>query len=512
MSTILGRGRARRLLAAVALTALVGAGAAGAATARSQGSAASNKVLRVGVPNVGNDVSNPATNTATAGPTQSISYASILWMDSDGTIKPDLAVKWGFIRGQKNFQFVLRQNARFSDGTPVTAQAVVKWLKYFHDAKNPMSGDLGPNPKFRAIGKWKVRITMEVPNPSLPVLFTQVAENWGFVASPKAVANPKLFTTATYGAGPYKLDYAKSVPGDHYTFVPNPYYWDKSAIKVKQIQLKIFTDSSSELQALEAGQLDVVGGDPTTAPTAAKAGFQIVSAPHAVTLVQLNAKLKALSDVRVRQALNYSLDRKAIASALYGKYATPASQAIIPSDADPGLEDYYGYDPAKAKQLLAAAGYANGLTFTLDYDAAEEKLAGLVAHYFDAVGVKTKLVSFSTSAAYFDAIFKFQDGGWIIHAGVGGTTPIDYNPFLGKGSVFRPAEPVNPQVDRLFYTGLKAKDAVKLWKQLWGITVTDAWFLPIVTTDNLYFASKSVGGLQATRARPYTYPTEWFFK
>jgi peptide/nickel transport system substrate-binding protein len=211
--------------------------------------------------------------------------------------------------------------------------------------------------------------------------------------------------------------------------------------------------------------------------------------------------------------MNYAIDRKAIVKALYGgKYATPSSQAIIPSDADPGLVNYYEYDPAKAKSLLVAAGYPDGFAFTLDYGVGQDKMAGLLAHYLDAVGIKTKIVSFATSAAYYEQMFKYVDGGWIIGAGTGGTTPLDYNPFMGAKSVFRPAEPVNKKVDALFYKGLKSKDSIKYWKQMWAITVTDAWFLPTVAPNNIYYAAKSVGGVKVTGDRPYTYPTEWFFK
>jgi peptide/nickel transport system substrate-binding protein len=514
MATTIGGRRLRRLLVSVAMLALVGGGVAGAATAQRDGGAASSKVLRVGVGNVGTDISDVFKNQATNGPILSIAYEPLIWAKPDGTNAPGLALKWGFVGGShKVFQLTLRQNARFSDGEPVTAAAVASSLAAFAAAKNTMSADLGPNPKFKATGKWTVRITMTVPNPSVDVLLTQVAENWGFIVAPKAVANRSLFTKATYGAGPYMLDYAKSAPGDHYTFVPNPYYYDKSAIHVKQLYIKVFTDASSELQALRAGQLDVVtSGDPTAAPTAEAAGFQVTGAPNAVLLIQLNAKLKPLSDARVRRAMNYALDRKAIVTALYGKYATPSSEAIIPSDADPGLENYYNYDPAKAKALLTAAGYPNGFAFTLDYGAGQDKMAALVAHYLDAVGIQTKTTSFATSAAYYDRMFKFVDGGWIIGAGTGGTTPLDYNPFMAPGSAFRGAEPVNKKVDTLFYTGLKSKDSIKYWKQMWAITVTDAWFLPTVAPNNLYFSVKSVGGVKATQARPYTYPTEWFFK
>jgi peptide/nickel transport system substrate-binding protein len=339
--------------------------------------------------------------------------------------------------------------------------------------------------------------------------------NWPFIASPKAVANPELFTKGTYGAGPYMLNYSASVPGDHYLFVPNPYYYDKPAIKFRQIYVKVFADPASMLQALQAGQIDAIAqADASLAPAAEKAGFQVVSAPYATTFVQLNPKgAKPLADVRVRQAMNYALDRNAIAKALYGKYGSPTSQFLTTGDgADPGLQNYYAYNPTKAKQLLGAAGYPNGFPFTLSFIPTQEKLAGLVAHYLDAVGVKTKLAPYATSAAYFEMILKFKDDAWMLAAGNGGQTPSAYGPFIGPTSSFRPGEPVNPKVDRLYYTGLKSRDSLKYWKQMWGMITTEAWFLPTVTVDGIWLTSKSLDGVAMSKRRPTAYAIEWSFK
>lgn len=514
MARTLGAGRMHRLLLAVAsLVLLVGGLTAGAAARTGADAATAKKVLRLGVLSVG-DPTNPAKNNSTNGQILSIAYAPLLYLNANGSLRPALATKWRFVGGNKNFELTLRRDARFSDGTRVTAPAVAGWLEYYAASKNSQSGLFGPNPKFRALDRWTVRITLQIPNPSLPRYLTQQSVNWPFVASPAAVANPDLFTKATYGAGPYKLDYAASVPGDHYLYVPNPYYYDKSAIHLRQLYVKVFADGTSMFQALEAGQLDAVAqAVATTAPAAEKAGFQVVSAPYATANIQLNVRgSKPLADVRVRRAMNYALDRKAIARTVYGKYATGTSQFLTTADADPGLQNYYAYSPAKAKALLAEAGYPNGFPFTLDYIPAYEQLAGLVAHYLDAVGIETKLSLYTTSAAYFDTIFKFKDDAWILAAGNGGQTPSNYFPWIGPTSSFKGGQPVNPKVDRLYYTGLKAKDSSKYWKQMWGLVTTDAWWLPTATSDAIWLASKSLDGVKMSTRRPVAYAIEWSFK
>jgi peptide/nickel transport system substrate-binding protein len=506
----------RRTVAAVAALVALVAGAVAAGTVR-PAAAASTKVLHYGVPsgNLSGGVTNAAAIQSTDGPILSIAYAPLIHNKPDGSFGPGLAVKWRYLgTSHKVFELTLRHNARFSDGEPVDAAAVVTWLRFYHTSKNTYSELLGSNPQFKAIGKWTVRITMKAPNPTLPLLFSEENVNWGFVASPKAVANPKLFTKGSYGAGPYMLDYDQSVPGDHYVFVPNPYFYDQSAIRFAQVYVKGFADASSALQAQEAGQIDVAWNpDSSVAPAAAKAGIKVVAAPFAVSYVQLNPKAsKPLADVRVRRAMNYAIDSDAIAKALSGKYASGTSEFSITPDADPGLQHYYTYNPAKARKLLAAAGYPDGFEFTIDTRANPPRGEQLIAHYLDAVGIKTKVVSFPSSAAFFNQILKFKDDGWVLGGDVGVPTTIEYGGYLAKGSSFRPGEPVDPKIDRLYAKGLHSSNPTRYWKQMWALVVTDAYFLPFTTASDLFFVSKSVGGVKMSTHRPYAYPSEWYFK
>jgi peptide/nickel transport system substrate-binding protein len=490
---------------------LVGGLASGAAARQN----APSKVLRLGVAgSIGDSITNPALENSTDGTLMSIAYAPLFHDNPNGSITAGLATKGHFIGGHKIFEFTLRKGVRFSDGTPVTAAAVAGWLAYYAKANNAFSALLGPKPKFKAVSKSAVRCTFTVPQPDLERIFSEGIVNWGFVASPKAVANPKLFDKATYGAGPYMLNYSQTVPNDHYTFVPNPYYYDKSAIKFKQVLVKVIADDSSLEQALQAGQLDVINTlTSTTANAAESAGLQVVSAPFAVWFTQLNPKAsKPLGDLRVRQAMNYALDRKAIANAVYGKYGTGTSQMAIMPDADPGMENYYKYNPAKAKQLLAAAGYPNGFDLTIDCLQQYEQVIEPVAHFLDAVGIKTKINAFATGAAYVNQIFTFKDDAWVIAGDVGAPTTIEYGTFLAPGNAFVAAEPTDPKVNKLYFAGLKSSNPEKYWKKMWALVVTDAYFLPITTFSDLYMASKSVTGIKMSQARPYSYPPEWSFK
>lgn len=512
----------RRVGAALAtLVVAVGVAACGDdSTTTTSRAGGATEVLRYGIPaaNVGRGLSNPADIPHTGGPTLSIAYAPLFHVTPDGRVEPALATRWRYVDDeQRVFEFTLREDAKFSDGTPVTAEAVVKWLRYYYESENIYSALLGRDPQFRALDRSTVQVSMSDPLPNLPFLFSEANVNWGFVASERAVDDPRLFARATYGAGPYMLDAKRTVPGDHYTFVPNPHFYDRSAIKFREVYVKAFADSSAALQAQQAGQIDVGWStDSATADAAAAAGLDVVSAPFAVFYLTLNARrgTEALRDVNVRRALNYSLDRDAIANALFGRYGAPTSQFTIPPDGNPGLQDAYPYDPERARAMLAEAGYARGfpLSINTSKDNPQAKAVELAASYLERVGVEPSIRTHTTRPGYLEAALSFKDDTAIFAADVGTPTTIEYPTYIGPNSTLGRGDPIDPRVDQLYRQGLRSSDPSRYWKPMWAITVEDAWFLPLASTSNLEYVSRSIGGVEMTESRPWSYPSEWFPK
>jgi len=162
-----------------------------------------------------------------------------------------------------------------------------------------------------------------------------------------------------------------TIINSRYVYVKNPHYWDPSAQKWDKVVIKIISDSNAMLSALKTGQVQVAEGAATAAAAAEAAGLKVLSAPSAmlgVYIGDIDGKIvPALKDVRVRQALNFAIDRKGIVASLYGKYGKPTTQSVPQGIGGylPKLEDVYPYDPNKAKALLAEAGYKNRFKFTL---------------------------------------------------------------------------------------------------------------------------------------------------
>jgi peptide/nickel transport system substrate-binding protein len=511
----------RRSLAAGIAVATLALALACAAAAAISGDAA-KPVLNIGVGSPPNSL-DPAKDGAAGNWLRQLAYEPLIVAHPDGTFSAGLATSWKYmkpkaqsLRANKDFEFTLRHDAKFSDGTPVTGQAVKSWFLYFQNTKGPFISDMGPVSSFETVGKWTVVIHLQSPNPRL---VATLSKYWGEVASP-ACTRAGTLATQTCGAGPYTLDTSQTVTGDHYTLVPNPDFYDKSAIKWSKIVWKVVPSASSLLQAMQSGQIDVGGGDPSTADAAARAGIAVLHAATGNTVLFLDAGgviSKPLADVRVRQALNYAIDRKALAP-INGKTAKPTVGLAAADGQDPKYANYYTYNPAKAKALLAAAGYANGFTIdgviTIGWVPSNLQMMQGIAKYLAAVGVTLNL-HVSPNAG--DWIQHVLGPGAPIYELGSNTSDSMYNVYTFE---LKPKSLLNnlgghgwddPVLDHLWVKGARAADPKVYWRQMADRVITQAYFLPVASSDTFtYVNSKKVKGVVAG---PYgggvSYSTEW---
>ncbi|MFL6128825.1 MAG: ABC transporter substrate-binding protein, partial [Mycobacteriales bacterium] len=388
-------GRLGLLLSSALLAAAVGgcSAKAGDASAGSQPKA-SGKVgdtLTVAYASVPQTL-DPAKTVQNNSLYQALAYAPLIVRRSDGSLQPGLATSWKYTDAQNTrFELQLRPGVTFSDGSTLTARNVVDHFRYVLAAGGQFA-PLFAGDTFTATGPMTVLIRTPKPNPDLPTLLTQ--DNVvGGVISPTGLTDKAKLGTRTAGAGPYQLDAAQTVAGDHYTFVPNPNYYDKPSVHWRKVVVRSITNPQATLNAMKGGQVDFAVGDSTTVAAAKQAGLTVTSTPllwTGATLADRDGKqAKPLSDVRVRQALNYATDRRAIATALFRDGGQPTSQLTVPGGYgyDQALDDAYPYDVAKAKQLLAEAGLPDG--FSLPIVTAEYQSMSLVAQ---ALGQQWKKV------------------------------------------------------------------------------------------------------------------------
>jgi peptide/nickel transport system substrate-binding protein len=458
--------------------------------------------------------------------------AYLIHQKADGTFGPWLATSWRYLpapkgsgQANKNFELTLRHDVRYSDGTAMTAATVRAYFEHWLAVKGLGQSFIAPIKSFTTDGKWKVVVHVKSPDPNLPLTLSDWAGNGplGAPESAACIAN-KTVSTLVCGAGPYKLDPSQSVANDHLTLLPNPYYFDKSAIKWSKIIVRGISQPTTVLQALQAGQLDVADGDPSTAAAAAAAGFTVEQAPKGAAITYFfdltGSHVKALADPRVRRALSYAIDRKAIAAAVAGKYGVATSVETSVDGANPKYgRNYYPYDPAKAKALLAAAGYPNG--FTIDslgvpgpfpnYVTAAEA----VAKYFGDVGVTLKVHVYGTFGDYANAVLTNPDAMTSCCLSGGYPMSLLYTVGLQPGSIFNRGSGGYNDVTlfRLWQQGIRSSNPSKYWQQMTARITDQALLLTLYESHSLIYVSKKVGGVgRDGTGYGFSHPTEWFPK
>jgi peptide/nickel transport system substrate-binding protein len=454
----------------------------------------------------------PAVNNAGLNVYTTLAYDPLIMQDANGKLRPGLAVSWRYVgSGNRVFELTLRKGVRFSDGTRMTARNVKASLLRFRDAKGP-SANLATYTSIDVTGPLTLRLRLSKPNPIIPELLHQwnmMGEN---VISPAALRDPSKLKTATFGAGPYMLNSSQTVPGDHYTFTPNPYYWNKGAVHYRRVVIKVISDPNSTLQALITGQIDVTEGDPGTVGAARDAELRVMGVPFTFVGIALadrgGSVSKPLGDVRVRQALNYAIDRKVITRALYQPgVATPAVQPSRPG-LDNWVKSYanrYPYDPAKAKQLLAAAGYGEGFSLTVLSTpiVGLDNLVQAVSSFWDKIGVKVQLHSDAVVGQY---VTDLASKNFPAFAIVNGTaqTFIQANVNLFPNAQFNPFHTVDAKIQSLYNqaAAAPAERATELYQQLAKRVVDQAWFAPVSLTNLIYYVRPNVGGARVTSQRP----------
>lgn len=288
-------------------------------------------------------------------------------------VVPGLATKWTVSADKTAWTFTLREGVVFHDGTPFDADAVVfnfaryldKSSPHYYPALNSQAGlAISGIKAVTKVDRMTVRITTDGPLAYLPSNLTTV-----LLASPAAVRKygNEGFQRHPVGTGPFMFH--SVARGQRLVLKANPRYW-KGAPKVGYVVLLPIPDAIARVAALRAGQVDWIEvPPPDDVPELAKEGYQVLtnSYDHVWPWIIDTAK-KPFDDVRVRRAMNYAIDREALIKDVLRGTADPEYQAVARANAAyRPANNLYRYDPEKAKELLAQAGYPHGFATSLSY-------------------------------------------------------------------------------------------------------------------------------------------------
>jgi peptide/nickel transport system substrate-binding protein len=310
-------------------------------------------------------------------------YEGLVKFDGATTnVIPSLAEKWDTSADGKVWTFTLRKGVKFHDGTPFNAQAVVKNWDYWSNSANPQHKaqvDAGQTfeyyeAQFMGFDKDSIISKVEAKDDST-VVFTLKDPQGAFLNnlamfvfvfwSPTALEKAgKDSCKNPVGTGPFKFVEWKA---DQYVrLAKNADYWDKDHLaKVDEAIIRNIKDNSARLNALKAGEVHVVEGlEPDTIKgLQGDKNFQVIlRGANTTGFVSFNFQYKEFQNLKVRQAFENAINKKAIVDAYYGGTGVVAKELLPPAlwGYNDKITDY-PYDTAKAKSLLTEAGFPDGL-------------------------------------------------------------------------------------------------------------------------------------------------------
>ena len=403
---------------------------------------------------------------------------------------PSLAESWTESPDGKVYEFKLRRGLAFHNGDPVTAEDV----KFsFERYKGAGARELQARvQQVEIVDPLTVRFHLKAPWPDFMTFYGTTATAAGIVVPKKYLTQvgDDGFLKHPIGAGPYK--YVRSTPGVEVVLEAYAGYW-RHTPHVKRLVMKSVPDGNTRVAMLKNGEADIgfAYDGQEAADVRRDPRLRLVPSKHAsIFWLEFAEQWDPKSpwhDKRLRLAVNYALDRKAINEAACLGFCPPAG-VIVPRVMDYALQvEALPYDPQQAKQLLAEAGYPNGL------DAGELvpippffTVAEAVVNYLNAVGIRVKMRPLERAAFYAAWREKKLRGLFITAVGNSGNAASRVEAFMySKGGY---AYGGYPDIDDLFLQQASERDPRKreaVLHRIQQLTIDRAMFAPITDFRSL---------------------------
>ena len=449
-------------------------------------------------------------------------YDTLVRMEPDGTFTPGLAEEWEYVT-PREFRMTLREGLTFhTSGNPLDAEAVKANLDRLLTVTGPMTSELANDYESTdVIDERTVAVNLSGPNPDLERIFSQVL---GMMVDPAAFDDPDALALAPAGAGPYVLDEARTVPDDTYVYTRTEGYWDEEAFPFDDLTLRVYTDRNAMLSALESGVATIGYGSPDNVDAAEGFGLEVASLPvNVMTLVLTDRERpeSPLSNEKLRQAINYAVDREAILETVYRGQGVTTTQLFLEGPGtgfDAELDENFAYDPKRARELVEEAGFGGGVTITtgVPIAARDTVLAEAISSYLAEVGITLEIVALPPGTYGVEGWKPYNSitGSFAPQGAFADTKLIG----LPGNSGFNAYNSQDASVSELWLEGAEAETVeerqaafVELSERLQELS----WYVPLVRLNAiaLYDADK-VGnvylppGISTPRVRGWTIPGE----
>jgi peptide/nickel transport system substrate-binding protein len=317
-----------------------------------------------------------------------------------------------------------------------------------------------------------------------------LADQAGAIVGADAAADPDSLETAPDGSGPYTLNEGATTRASSYTMDKNDKAWNADAFTYETIVYKVITDRQALANAVVSGQVDVAGQLDSTTVDLVKSKQSVVSSGGTIVGFPVTDKTgdvnPAFASVEARQALGYGIDREAIVKDLHP--ASRATTQLFPEGSegfDPALDEEFGYDADKAKQLLADAGYPDGfdVSITVLGQPTEDQIA--IQDQWKKVGVNLTFNNATSTDQLFAAV---RTDPLLFGPFAVGQQPAGFVAGVVVGGFMNPTHTKDPVVDGALGKALGATgdDQAAALKDLNRALTEQAWYIPVYE-DFIYY-------------------------
>jgi len=433
-------------------------------------------------------------------------YSNLVDIDPEtGEIVADLATEWKDISENGDYtlwEFKLRDDVKFHNGEQLTAEDVVfSWNLANDPSQSANLVKIDAVEEFVAFDSYTVHIKCSVPEVDLPQYLYPLC-----ITSKKAVEELGFDEGSVVGSGPYKLE--NSINGVEFSVIRFDDYFGETPV-TRRIVVKYIPETATRLIALQSGEIDVCL-DP------AINDLDVITNDPNLTLVQrlginvrhlgLNCAHPFTTDVRVRQAMAYAINRQNIIDAMFGGVGAVASYNFLAGI--PGVSEIEGleYNPEKAKQLLAEAGYPDGFEIELVHYQNNDEIAACVQADLAAVGITAKINKIDSSVNR-ETLQRGTYGAFINYCVPVASTFGSYPKYFTEGGSMNYAKYQSDEFDALLKADQEETDPVKrneYAKKLQQMIVDDAVFVPLVVPYNYAAYNNKVEGVVISADTMYT--------
>ena len=321
-----------------------------------------------------------------------IMYESLVRYDDDLNLVPNLAERYEISDDALVYTFKLKEGITFHDGELLTAEVV----------KANIDRVMNPDKALRQARTFsyaeEINIlddyTLEVKLRQPYMAFLSRLEAFRII-SPAALENEDKLPKNPVGTGQFR--FVEWVEGDHMTVEKNPDWRNADQIQVDTITFKFVPENGTRVAMLETGEADIIYPMPNEMVSKIEANSDLVLEVRDSTVcryVTMNQNVKPFDDVRVRQALNYAIDKDAFIAVVKGGYGNKLNSAMSPVLPYYVEHEEYAYNIEKAKELLTEAGYPDGFEATIWGNTESETVRGMnfIEQQLSLIGVKLNVM------------------------------------------------------------------------------------------------------------------------